>query len=81
MRNDMTYLNIPEGCTWSAQEWDKWISERVNDFYVYRVFEVKDDLFEVAVLKDPTAGSPKVIYEIDLFREPGTARYEVIEVS
>jgi hypothetical protein len=55
--------------------------KHLDRFYVYRVFEVEDGIFEVAILNDPTSSCTKVRYEIDLFRDRRTARYEVITRS
>jgi hypothetical protein len=55
--------------------------KRLDRFYIYRVFEVGIGKFEVVILNDPTSNNPKVIYEIDLFRETRTTRYEVVTYS
>lgn len=47
-------------------------------YYVYRIFEAANGKFEVAVLNDPILDSFTKAYEIDLFREPRTARYKVV---
>ena len=46
-------------------------------FYLYRVFEAKDGKFEVAILNDPTANCRRVVYEIDLFRNARTTKFDV----
>ena len=39
-----------------------------------------NDKFEVMVLNDPLSSSPKVTYQIDLFRAARTTRYEVVTI-
>jgi hypothetical protein len=49
----------------------------VDRYYVYRVYKKADGMFEVVVLNDPLSSYVNVTYEIDLFRDTRTMRYEV----
>ncbi len=49
-------------------------------YYLYRVYEQRAGEFEVAVLMNPAAASRRVIYEVDMFRDPTTERWSVSQV-